>query len=85
MSGKTTRRRGEKPASLQTVKVTLRLTIETAQRLGVEASMRRVTQSAVAEGVLAPYLARWRLPSTIEGDARASIGGGGAGQGGEAA
>jgi hypothetical protein len=50
-------------ASLATVKVTLHLTVETAQRLGVESAMRRISQSAIAEEVLAPYLRRWQLPS----------------------
>jgi hypothetical protein len=74
MAAKRTRRRkgeaadgqGVEPAGGQSVKVTLRLSIEVAQRLGVEAAMRRMTQSAVAEEVLAPYLRRWRLPSTVD-------------------
>jgi hypothetical protein len=50
-------------ASPPTVKVTLHLTVETAQRLGVESAMRRISQSAIAEEVLAPYLGRWQLPA----------------------
>ena len=50
------------PASPSTVKVTLHLTVETAQRLGVESAMRRISQSAIAEEVLAAYLSRWQLP-----------------------
>ena len=46
------------------VKVTLHLSMETAQRLGIESAMRRVPQSAIAEEVLAAYLSRWQLPST---------------------
>jgi hypothetical protein len=46
-----------------TVKVTLHLTFETAQRLGVESAMRRISQSAIAEEVLAAYLRRWQLPA----------------------
>lgn len=45
------------------VKVTLHLNVETAQRLGIESAMRRVSQSAIAEEVLAAYLSRWQLPS----------------------
>lgn len=65
MAVKGSGRRAGKPTEPTTVKVTLRLSLETAQRLGVEASMRRVSMSAVAEEVLSPYLRRWRLPSTI--------------------
>jgi hypothetical protein len=53
----------DSPASLTTVKVTLHLSVGTAQRLGVESAMRRVSQSAIAEEVLAAYLSRWQLPS----------------------
>jgi hypothetical protein len=53
----------ESPASLNTVKVTLHLSVETAQRLGVESAMRRVSQSAIADEVLATYLSRWQLPA----------------------
>lgn len=47
----------------KTVKVTLHLKVETAQRLGIESAMRRLSQSAIAEEVLAAYLSRWQLPS----------------------
>jgi hypothetical protein len=50
------------PSIQTTVKVTLHLSVETAQRLGVESAMRRVSQSAIAEEVLAAYLSRWKLP-----------------------
>jgi hypothetical protein len=53
---------GESPGSMKNVKVTLHLTVGTAQRLGVESAMRRVSQSAIAEEVLAAYLSRWQLP-----------------------
>lgn len=66
MASKTAGRRKGESREPQTVKVTLRLPVETAQRLGVEAVMRRTTQSAVVEEVLGPYLRRWRLPSTVE-------------------
>jgi hypothetical protein len=46
--------------------VTLHLTIETAQRLGVESAMRRISQSAIAEEVLAAYLSRWQLPAVAD-------------------
>ena len=49
-----------------TVKVTLHLTVETAQRLGVESAMRRISQSAIAEEVLAAYLSRWQLPAVAD-------------------
>ncbi len=54
---------GDSPGSVKTVKVTLHLTVGTAQRLGVESAMRRVSQSAIAEEVLAAYLSRWQLPA----------------------
>jgi hypothetical protein len=57
---------GAAPASPETVKVTLHLTVGTAQRLGVESAMRRISQSAIAEEVLAAYLSRWRLPSLTD-------------------
>jgi hypothetical protein len=53
----------ESPASTKTVKVTLHLSVETAQRLGVESAMRRISQSAIAEEVLSAYLSRWQLPA----------------------
>ena len=53
---------GASAASPSTVKVTLHLTVGTAQRLGVESAMRRISQSAIAEEVLAGYLSRWQLP-----------------------
>ncbi|MFI5454925.1 MAG: hypothetical protein ACHRXM_05690 [Isosphaerales bacterium] len=57
---------GDLPASAITVKVTLHLTVETAQRLGVESAMRRISQSAIAEEVLAAYLSRWQLPAVAD-------------------
>jgi hypothetical protein len=54
---------GGSAAGPTTVKVTLHLSVETAQRLGVESAMRRISQSAIAEEVLAAYLARWQLPA----------------------
>jgi hypothetical protein len=60
------RRQGDVPASPPTVKVTLHLTVETAQRLGIESAMRRISQSAIAEEVLAAYLSRWQLPAVTE-------------------
>ena len=54
---------GDLPAGPSTVKVTLHLTVGTAQRLGVESAMRRISQSAIAEEVLAAYLSRWQLPA----------------------
>jgi hypothetical protein len=58
----------ESPASPSTVKVTLHLTVETAQRLGVESAMRRISQSAIAEEVLAAYLSRWQLPAVADSE-----------------
>jgi hypothetical protein len=57
---------GDSPASPITVKVTLHLTFGTAQRLGVESAMRRISQSAIAEEVLAAYLSRWQLPAVAD-------------------
>jgi hypothetical protein len=64
--GDTSRPNGAKAAGPSTVKVTLHLTVGTAQRLGVESAMRRMSQSAIAEEVLAGYLSRWQLPSVVE-------------------
>jgi hypothetical protein len=61
-SGSASDQNGDSPVSPATVKVTLHLSVETAQRLGVESAMRRISQSAIAEEVLAAYLARWTLP-----------------------
>ena len=57
---------GDSPGNPQTVKVTLHLTVGTAQRLGVESAMRRISQSAIAEEVLAAYLSRWQLPAVAD-------------------
>jgi hypothetical protein len=57
---------GDSPASPTTVKVTLHLTVGTAQRLGVESAMRRISQSAIAEEVLGAYLSRWQLPAVVD-------------------
>ncbi len=57
---------GNSPASPIHVKVTLHLTVGTAQRLGVESAMRRISQSAIAEEVLAAYLSRWQLPAVAD-------------------
>jgi hypothetical protein len=54
------------PGSTKPVKVTLHLTVGTAQRLGVESAMRRISQSAIAEEVLAAYLSRWQLPAVTD-------------------
>jgi hypothetical protein len=59
-------RPNDKAADLKTVKVTLHLAVETAQRLGIESAMRRVSQSAIAEEVLAAYLKRWQLPEAVD-------------------
>jgi hypothetical protein len=56
----------ESPASPKSVKVTLHLSVGTAQRLGVESAMRRISQSAIAEEVLAGYLSRWQLPAVSD-------------------
>ncbi len=56
----------DSPGSTKTVKVTLHLTVGTAQRLGVESAMRRISQSAIAEEVLAAYLSRWQLPAVAD-------------------
>jgi len=58
------------PAGPKSVKVTLHLTVATAQRLGVESAMRRISQSAIAEEVLAAYLSRWQLPSVADSSRR---------------
>ena len=58
----------ESPGSTKSVKVTLHLTVGTAQRLGVESAMRRISQSAIAEEVLAAYLSRWQLPAVADSD-----------------
>jgi hypothetical protein len=55
---------------VKTVKVTLHLAVETAQRLGVESAMRRISQSAIAEEVLSAYLSRWQLPAETDAKRR---------------
>ena len=65
--------KGDSPVSPTTVKVTLHLSVGTAQRLGVESAMRRISQSAIAEEVLAAYLSRWQLPS-VAGEDRLEAG-----------
>lgn len=62
LSAKSSPQDGDSAASPTTVKVTLHLSVTTAQRLGIESAMRRVSQSAIAEEVLAAYLSRWQLP-----------------------
>jgi hypothetical protein len=57
---------GDSSGSSGTVKLTLHLTVGTAQRLGVESAMRRISQSAIAEEVLGAYLSRWELPSVAD-------------------
>jgi hypothetical protein len=59
-------REDDSPASTKSVKVTLHLSVGTAQRLGVESAMRRISQSAIAEEVLAAYLSRWQLPAVAD-------------------
>ena len=59
-----------RPPARNTVKVTLHLTVGTAQRLGVESAMRRISQSAIAEEVLAAYLSRWQLPAVTDSSRR---------------
>ncbi len=66
--GKPAGQNGDSPASPSTVKVTLHLTVGTAQRLGVESAMRRISQSAIAEEVLAAYLSRWQLPAVADAE-----------------
>jgi hypothetical protein len=61
---------GASPASATSVKVTLHLSVGTAQRLGVESAMRRISQSAIAEEVLSAYLSRWQLPAVPDTQTR---------------
>lgn len=61
-TGNSSQQAGDSASGQTTVKVTLHLSVATAQRLGVESAMRRVSQSAIAEEVLAGYLSRWQLP-----------------------
>ena len=68
--GRMSAQNGEEPAGPVTVKVTLHLSVETAQRLGVESAMRRISQSAIAEEVLAAYLSRWQLPAVEDPNQR---------------
>ncbi|MGH7138941.1 MAG: hypothetical protein ACREHD_24615 [Pirellulales bacterium] len=62
LSGNASGQQGDSATCPATVKVTLHLSVPTAQRLGVESAMRRVSQSAIAEEVLSTYLSRWQLP-----------------------
>ncbi len=68
--GDTPHQHGDVAVNPKTVKVTLHLTIETAQRLGIESAMRRISQSAIAEEVLAGYLTHWKLPVRVKPDRR---------------
>jgi hypothetical protein len=65
-NGDLSEQNGASQASPTTVKVTLHLSVGTAQRLGVESAMRRISQSAIAEEVLAAYLSRWQLPAVSD-------------------
>lgn len=62
LSGEPSDQEGDSASCPATVKVTLHLSVPTAQRLGIESAMRRVSQSAIAEEVLSTYLSRWQLP-----------------------
>jgi hypothetical protein len=64
--------KSDSPSGPITVKVTLHLTVGTAQRLGVESAMRRISQSAIAEEVLGAYLSRWELPAVADSNRRAA-------------
>lgn len=72
VSGGASEREHDSPASPTTVKVTLHLNVATAQRLGIESAMRRISQSAIAEEVLSAYLSRWQLPDVPEANLKAS-------------
>lgn len=82
MARKAPRRSPGESSGRETAKVTLTLEVELVQRLGVAASMRRVSMSAVAAEILGPPLRRWRLPSSVDAPAAAPGVGDGAGQGG---
>lgn len=71
LSGEASDQQCDSAASPSTVKVTLHLSVDTAQRLGVESAMRRVSQSAIAEEVLAAYLSRWQLPDVPDAERKA--------------
>lgn len=71
ISGDPSEPQGDSPASQNTVKVTLHLSVDTARRLGVESAMRRVSQSAIAEEVLSAYLSRWQLPDVPDAELKA--------------
>jgi hypothetical protein len=64
--GRSPGKKDDSASSQGSVKVTLHLSVETAQRLGIESAMRRVSQSAIADQVLAAYLSRWTLPAATE-------------------
>jgi hypothetical protein len=65
MARKPARKKAVEASGQSHVKVTLRLSAETATRLGVEAVMTRKSQSSIVEAVLLPHLQRWRLPSNV--------------------
>lgn len=62
MARKAAGRKGGKPAGVDVAKVTLRLTVRTARRLGVQAVMSGRSQSDIAEDILAAHLTIRRLP-----------------------
>ncbi|HET6883791.1 MAG TPA: hypothetical protein VFI31_26800 [Pirellulales bacterium] len=72
LSGDASQQEGDSASCPATVKVTLHLSVSTAQRLGVESAMRRISQSAIAEEVLSAYLSRWQLPEVSEAEKKAA-------------
>jgi hypothetical protein len=71
LTGGASQQDGDSAPCPTTVKVTLHLSVSTAQRLGVESAMRRVSQSAIAEEVLSAYLSRWQLPEVPDAEKKA--------------
>lgn len=57
------------PAVADVVKVTLRISGQTAKRLAIASVMSGESQSSIAERVLAAHLSGWRLPNRIGGPA----------------
>jgi hypothetical protein len=55
----------EQPATLELVKITVRLDPIVAKRLGVESVMSGESQSSIANRVLGAYLSGWRLPTKV--------------------
>jgi hypothetical protein len=61
------------PAMPDVVKVTLRISSQTAKRLAIASVMTSESQSSIAERVLSAHLSGWRLPNRVGGPVAAPV------------